>query len=137
MPGENKQSYYEILDVSLNANSEVIRTAYIRAKNSYNRDALASYSLFDQDESKRILEEIEEAYSVLSDSEKRRKYDESHGIITSESIYTSYHKGNHAVAAFARSNLDASSGESFGFEEDPFRKLTERNESPPPPLLKE
>lgn len=125
MGKDGKQSYYEVLDVSLNAGPEVIRTAYIRAKNAYNRDSLASYSLFDQDESKRIVEEIEEAFSVLSDSEKRRKYDESHGIVSSESVYDAYHRGNHAVAAFARSAHEQQQQmeeDRFGFENDPFRK---------------
>jgi curved DNA-binding protein CbpA len=123
MSKQGKQSYYEILDVSLNANPEIIRTSYIRAKNAYNRDSLAAYSLFDRDESKRILDEIEEAYSILSDSEKRRKYDESHGIVSSESVYDSYHRGNHAVAAFSRDSMSRE-GESdrFSFEDDPFRK---------------
>jgi curved DNA-binding protein CbpA len=122
MGKDGKQSYYEILDVSLNANPEVIRTSYIRAKNAYSRDSLAAYSLFDRDESKRILDEIEEAYSVLSDSEKRRQYDESHGIISSESVYDSYHRGNHAVAAFSRDALAKEGGmDQFTFENDPFR----------------
>lgn len=124
MGKDGKQSYYEVLDVSFNANPEVIRTAYIRAKNAYNRDSLAAYSLFDKEESKRILNEIEEAYTILSDSEKRRKYDESHGIISSESVYDSYHRGNHAVAAFARDAMaaEAESTGGFQFEADPFRK---------------
>jgi curved DNA-binding protein CbpA len=124
MGKDGKQSYYEILDVSFNANPEIIRTAYIRAKNAYNRDSLAAYSLFDKEDSKRILDEIEEAYTVLSDSEKRRKYDESHGIVSSESVYDSYHRGNHAVAAFARDALaaEADLGGRFSLEQDPFRK---------------
>lgn len=121
--GDGKNSYYEVLDVSFNANPEIIRTAYIRAKNAYNRDSLATYSLFDPEESKRILQQIEEAYEILSDADKRRKYDESHGIISSESVYDSYHKGNHAVAAFARSRMDLDGEpDGFGFEEDPFRR---------------
>lgn len=126
MGKDGKQSYYEVLDVSFNANPEVIRTAYIRAKNAYNRDSLAAYSLFDKEESKRILNEIEEAYTILSDSDKRRKYDESHGIVSSESVYDSYHRGNHAVAAFARDSMAAQSDlDSYSFEEDPFRKVAE------------
>jgi curved DNA-binding protein CbpA len=127
MISRNKQSYYEILDVSLNANPEVIRMAYIRAKNAYNRDSLAAYSLFDREESKNILGEIEEAYSILSDSEKRRKYDESHGIVSSEMVYDAYHKGNHAVAAFARESLASQISEGFHFEDDPFRKPIEKH----------
>jgi curved DNA-binding protein CbpA len=125
MSKDGKQSYYEVLDVSFNANPEVIRTAYIRAKNAYNRDSLAAYSLFDREESRRILEEIEEAYAVLSDSEKRRQYDESHGIVSSESVYEAYHRGNHAVAAFARAAMadeESYTSSSFSFENDPFRK---------------
>lgn len=123
---DKRQSYYEVLDVSFNANPEIIRTAYIRAKNAYNRDSLAAYSLFDKEESKRILNEIEEAYTILSDSDKRRKYDESHGIVSSESVYDNYHRGNHAVAAFARDQM-ASQGDldRYSFEEDPFRKVAE------------
>jgi curved DNA-binding protein CbpA len=130
MGKDGKQNYYEILDVSLNANPEIIRTSYIRAKNAYNRDSLAAYSLFDKEESKRILDEIEEAYSILSDSEKRRKYDESHGIVSSESVYESYHRGNHAVAAFSRENLaKEDQGDRFTFEEDPFRKVSEKSKA--------
>jgi curved DNA-binding protein CbpA len=133
MGKDGKQSYYEILDVSLNASPEVIRTSYIRAKNAYNRDSLAAYSLFDREESKRILDEIEEAYSVLSDSEKRRQYDDSHGIVSSESVYEAYHRGNHAVAAFSRASQSAAGDESrFQFEEDPFRKSGEKPEAPAP-----
>ena len=127
MGKDGKQSYYEVLDVSFNANPEIIRTAYIRAKNAYNRDSLAAYSLFDKEDSKRILDEIEEAYTVLSDSEKRRKYDESHGIESSESVYENYHRGNHAVAAFARDALaaEADHGGRFSLDQDPFRKQSD------------
>lgn len=130
MGKDGKQSYYEILDVSFNANPEIIRTAYIRAKNAYNRDSLASYSLFDKEESRRILDEIEEAYTILSDSEKRKRYDESHGIISSEEVYNSYHKGNHAVAAFTRERYEDQSGDHFQFENDPFRKPSIRAVEP-------
>lgn len=79
---ETKQpSYYEVLDVSMSAKPEMIRTAYIRAKNTYARDSVAVYTLFEPDESRRIIEQIEEAYNILSDPEKRRKYDEAHGYM--------------------------------------------------------
>lgn len=80
-------NYYEVLDVSFNATPEAIRTAYIRAKNAYNRDSLAAYSLFGSEESQNILSEIEEAFNVLSDVERRRRYDESHGILTSDTSH--------------------------------------------------
>lgn len=79
-----KQSLYEILDVSFNASPDTIRHAYIKAKNAYNRDSLAAYSLYSPEESKDILSEIEEAYTILSDADSRKKYDDSHGIMTSD-----------------------------------------------------
>jgi curved DNA-binding protein CbpA len=82
-----EKNYYQILDVSFNANPETIRTAYIRAKNAYSRDSLAIYSLFDADESRKIIAEIEEAYAVLSDAEKRRHYDEAHGFLSADSTH--------------------------------------------------
>lgn len=119
---KEKLTHYQILDVGLQANPEVIRTAYIRAKNAYNRDSLAAYSLFDQEDTKKILDEIEEAYTVLSDSEKRRVYDETHGIISSESVYSTYHSGNHAIAAFSRDKISNSHEEEEALQlMDPFR----------------
>lgn len=82
MKETRSNSYYDILDVSLSSKPEMIRTAYIRAKNTYSRDSLAVYTLFEPEESKKILEQIEEAYSVLSDPEQRKKYDEAHGFMS-------------------------------------------------------
>lgn len=81
------KNYYQVLDVGFNANPETIRTAYIRAKNAYTRDSLATYSLFDADDSKKIISEIEEAYSILSDAEKRKHYDEAHGYLSSDTSH--------------------------------------------------
>ncbi|MCO5143672.1 MAG: helix-turn-helix domain-containing protein [Oligoflexia bacterium] len=90
MSNTRKQSLYEILDVSFNASPDTIRHAYIKAKNAYNRDSLAAYSLYSAEESKDILSEIEEAYTILSDVDSRKKYDDSHGIISSDSYNSSY-----------------------------------------------
>ena len=75
-----KKNYYNILDVAVDAESKDIRESYIRAKNAYSYNALALYSLIDQNECESMLEDLEEAYMVLSDGKKRKEYDMAHNI---------------------------------------------------------
>lgn len=75
---ENTVDYYQVLDLQPNATPEVVRQSYIRAKNAFRKNSLASYSLFDEDDTQRELQLIEEAYLVLSDPVKRQQYDRSH-----------------------------------------------------------
>ncbi len=83
-------NYYEILEIAPNATQNDIRQAYFRAKAAYGKDSNAVYSLFDASESKAMLERIEEAYIVLSNTEKRKEYDKTHGFIKQlDSLQTS------------------------------------------------
>lgn len=67
-----EQNYYEILEVNKNASPEIIEKAYKTLVIKYHPD-------LQQDENKNKYEEkikkINEAYDILSDSEKRKKYD--------------------------------------------------------------
>ncbi len=76
MKSSESQTYYQILEVRHEATWGEIERAYELAKKTYGKDAIASYSLFDPAERRRILEKVEEAYRVLSRSEKRQKYDQ-------------------------------------------------------------
>ncbi len=75
-----KKNYYDVLDIPQNASPQAIETAYIRGKNAYAGDSAALYSLMTNDECRAILEQIEEAYSVLGFPEKRREYDRVRGF---------------------------------------------------------
>lgn len=75
------QSYYEILDINPNAGQNDIRQAYFRAKAAYGKDSAALYSLFDEQQTRLVLENIEQAYLVLSNPEKRKEYDRVHGFL--------------------------------------------------------
>lgn len=77
---ESLKNYYEVLEVNLSATSEEIYKAYTRAKNAYSGDSLALYSLLSQDEAEKILDLIEEAYTILSNPDKRRQYNSVRGI---------------------------------------------------------
>ena len=67
-----EQNYYEILEVNKNASPEIIEKAYKTLVKKYHPD-------LQQDENKNKYEEkikkINEAYDILSNPEKRKKYD--------------------------------------------------------------
>lgn len=76
----DKKNYYDVLEVETNATPAQIEQAYIRARNAYSGDSVALYSLMTKDECQGILEQIEEAYSVIGFPEKRKEYDRLRGF---------------------------------------------------------
>jgi flagellar biosynthesis protein FlhG len=76
--GIKDQTYYEVLEVSPTATTKEIQRAYEHAKETFDADSLAIYSLFSEEEAKEIQEAIEEAYRILTDEGLRRSYDQSH-----------------------------------------------------------
>ena len=76
-----KKNYYDILQVNRNASPEIIEKAYKVLAKKYHPDLYP-------DENKKYAEEtlkqINEAYEVLSDSQKKKIYDES--LINNENL---------------------------------------------------
>jgi len=66
---------YEILDIPFNASEFEIRQAYKEALSIYDKDSLATYSLFTDDERSNVLKKIEEAFYTLIDEKTRTDYD--------------------------------------------------------------
>jgi len=64
-------SYYEILEVDPNADEEAIRKAYRRQAIRWHPDKNKD----DTETAEAMFKNVAEAYEVLSNSEKRRKYD--------------------------------------------------------------
>jgi DnaJ-class molecular chaperone len=77
LKGIKDQTYYEVLEVSPTATPKEIQKAYEQAKETFDVDSLAIYSLFSEGEAKEIQGAIEEAYRILMDEESRRSYDQS------------------------------------------------------------
>ena len=75
-------TFYDYLEISSDASPQEIRTAYLRVKAAYKKDSPALYTLFDPSQSEEILSKIEEAYLMLSNSEKRKEYDKNHGLVS-------------------------------------------------------
>lgn len=78
---EEKQNYYELLEIGPDATPQEIRTAYLRTKAAYKKDSPALYTLIDESETEALLQKLEEAYQILSHPDRRREYDRSHGFI--------------------------------------------------------
>jgi curved DNA-binding protein CbpA len=65
-------TYYEVLGVSENASSTQIKSAYRKLVKQYHPDTNPS------PQASEFIKQINEAYDVLSDSEKRLEYDRRH-----------------------------------------------------------
>ncbi len=85
-----EKNYYEILGVATTATSEEISRGYQQARLAFSPDGAAMYSLLSQDECGEMLELIDEAFSILYDSNKRKVYDQARGIVASTEQEPSY-----------------------------------------------
>lgn len=75
---DEPQTYYDVLELTVDATPQEIRSAYLRLKSSYGKDNIANYSIYSREETEQLLQKIEEAYLILSNPERRRAYDVSH-----------------------------------------------------------
>jgi hypothetical protein len=73
---ENMPDYYEVLGVAFSATPDEIRKAWRKLAVEYHPDKLAGASAGVRKLAEEKLKEINAAYDVLSDQEKRRGYDE-------------------------------------------------------------
>lgn len=82
------KNYYKILEVSENASQEVIEKAYRVLAKKYHPDIQPADKIFWAENN---FKQITEAYEVLSDVEKRKKYNKDLGLGTNGiDYYTKY-----------------------------------------------
>lgn len=71
-----KRDYYEILGISKGTSESEIKKAYRKAAMKYHPDRFASASDTEKKDAEEKFKEINEAYQILSDSQKRQQYDQ-------------------------------------------------------------
>lgn len=71
-----KKDFYDILGVSKNANEQEIKSAYRKKAMKYHPDRLSGKPKEEKDKAEEKFKEISEAYSVLSNAEKKQAYDQ-------------------------------------------------------------
>ena len=76
---EIEKNLYDVLEVDPSSTFDDIQKSYIRLKNTYVSSNQALYSLMSPESQQEILNQIEQAYEVLSNPATREKYDTSSG----------------------------------------------------------
>src|SRR3954466_3969873 len=77
----NRDTFYTLLDIPAQVTPAEIEAAYQRQRDRYSAERIAALG----DEFRAIaqarLDELDRAYAVLSDAERRRAYDASIGVV--------------------------------------------------------
>ena len=71
-----KRDYYEVLGVDKKADKNAIKKAYRKIAIKYHPDRQGDKSDAEKKEAEEKFKEAAEAYSVLSDDQKRQQYDQ-------------------------------------------------------------
>lgn len=77
LPDQALKDYYTILNINKNANRQQIKDAFFKMKNIYSDSNQALYSIVSNEDMNFTLNEIEEAYRILSQTEKRTEYNKA------------------------------------------------------------
>ena len=83
-----KKDYYEILEISKNASDEVVEKAYKALVKKYHPDLKEGE---EKKQAEDIIKEINEAYEVISNPDKRKEYDGKYTILQTNSNIAKIH----------------------------------------------
>lgn len=75
MPPQNFSSYYELLEIDIDATAAQIEAAYARLSGLVAPDSLAVYAMLEEEDTQRLRQQVEQAYHTLNHPERRAAYD--------------------------------------------------------------
>jgi len=137
------QDYYQILDVSPEANGEEVKRAYRTVRQSFRPDSMAVHSLYSPEETETISAKIDEAFQILSQPELAGNYRRyhSHGRTsmtiprTPEVFFDEVHEldARSPIEALALA-VSSSEAPEAAFEEDTLDRAEERDDEELQPL---
>ena len=105
------KDYYAILGVDKNASDDEIKKAYRKMAKKWHPDANPN----NRKEAEEKFKEVGEAYSTLSDPQKRRMYDQF-GSAAANGNYSGFNGFNGGFSGFGGGNYSYSTG-GFGFDD--------------------
>lgn len=71
-----EQNYYELLEISPRASTQEVQWAYDQAMSVFSADSISTYSLLSENDRKRILARIVDAYKTLTNGYLRNEYNQ-------------------------------------------------------------
>jgi len=110
-----KRDYYEILEIEKNSSIDEIKKAYRKSAMQYHPDRNPGNK-----EAEEKFKEASEAYEVLSDENKRRRYDQYGHAGISSSDFHAYSNVNDIFSMFQDIFNGFGGGSRNGFESDIF-----------------
>lgn len=117
--GGNVETLYDILEVSRKASKEVIEKAYKTLAKKYHPDLQTAEN---KEIAEKRMKEINEAYDVLSDEQKRKEYDEkleAEDERKKQEEYINYQNNSGTQSVKYESNMQTSDSDNSGNYSNP------------------
>lgn len=109
-----KRDYYEVLGVSKNATADEIKKAYRKKAIQYHPDRQTDKSEAEKKEAEEKFKEAAEAYDVLSDADKRSKYDQFGHSMGPQGFGGGGGFGSYGAGGMSMEDIFAQFGDIFG-----------------------
>jgi tetratricopeptide (TPR) repeat protein len=88
-----RKDYYKILGVSKNADEATIKKAYRKGALKYHPDKQVGLTAEEQQNAENMFKDVAEAYEILSNAEKRQRYDNGEDLMEQQQGFNPFQGG--------------------------------------------